>query len=106
MAPGLSAIALTANPVLLTCIGDDFHFEYVFGRQMAAEMLSDAEILVYLTQDAILSSPEAASNLVAAFRVPRITVAYGPQLPRAGANAIEESFISLATVDVVRCRLV
>lgn len=58
-------------------------------RQLAAALLPDADILVYLTQDAILSSPDAISNLVAAFSDPNVAVAYGRQLPRPGANAIE-----------------
>lgn len=58
-------------------------------RQAAAEMLPDVEILVYLTQDAVLAGPESLSNLVAAFDNPRVGAACGRQLPRPGAEAIE-----------------
>lgn len=58
-------------------------------RQLAAEILSDAEILVYMTQDAILSGPEAMTNLLAAFDAPEIAAVYGRQLPRTEAGAIE-----------------
>src|SRR5258708_37183855 len=36
-------------------------------RQLAAELSSNAEILVYLTQDAILHGPEEITNLLDAF---------------------------------------
>ncbi len=64
-------------------------FDHGGTRQMAAEMLSAADILVYLTQDAILAGPDELSRLVAAFDDPSIAVAYGRQFPRAGADAIE-----------------
>jgi rhamnosyltransferase len=58
-------------------------------RQMAAEMLPDAEILVYMTQDAVLAEPDALSRLLAAFDDPEVGAVYGRQLPRPGAQAIE-----------------
>jgi rhamnosyltransferase len=58
-------------------------------RQMAANLLSNAEILVFLTQDAVLAEPAALSNLVAAMRNPEVGAAYGRQLPRRGATPIE-----------------
>jgi len=58
-------------------------------RQMAADLLSDADIVVYMTQDAILADEDALDELVAAFDDPMVGVAYGRQLPRRGAGAIE-----------------
>ncbi|MHB1701296.1 MAG: glycosyltransferase family 2 protein [Acidobacteriaceae bacterium] len=58
-------------------------------RQLAAELLPEADILVYMTQDALLASPDAISRLVAAFEDPQVACAYGRQLPRAGATPIE-----------------
>jgi rhamnosyltransferase len=58
-------------------------------RQMAAEMLPDAEVLVYLTQDAVLAEPHSISVLLRAFDDPNVGVAYGRQLPRPGADPIE-----------------
>jgi len=49
---------------------------------MAAEMLPDAEILVYMTQDAVLVEPSALAKLVAAFADPRVGAVCGRQLPR------------------------
>jgi rhamnosyltransferase len=58
-------------------------------RQFAAELASIAEILVYLTQDAILANENALARLVAAFDDPSVAAAYGRQLPRRDANPIE-----------------
>jgi rhamnosyltransferase len=58
-------------------------------RQSAAELLSDAEILVYLTQDAILHSPEELTKLLAAFDDRSVAATYGRQLPRIGAGPME-----------------
>lgn len=58
-------------------------------RQMAAEMLPDAEILVYLTQDAILAAPTALTSLVAPFDNLQVGATWGRQLPRVGAGSIE-----------------
>jgi rhamnosyltransferase len=58
-------------------------------RLMAAQMLSSAEILVYMTQDAVLAGPTALANLVAPFKDPDVAAACGRQLPRVGAKAIE-----------------
>jgi rhamnosyltransferase len=58
-------------------------------RQAAAAMLENAEILVYLTQDSVLTGPESLSILVAPFEDPRVGAVWGRQLPRPGATAIE-----------------
>jgi rhamnosyltransferase len=58
-------------------------------RMMGAEMLEDAEILVYMTQDAILADPRAIENLIRVFDNSHVAAAYGRQLPRLGAGAIE-----------------
>jgi rhamnosyltransferase len=58
-------------------------------QQRFAEELPEAEILVYMTQDAVLASPDAVSTLAKAFDDPRVGAAYGRQLARAGAGAIE-----------------
>jgi len=72
-------------------------------RQMAAEMLPGAEILVYMTQDAVLASKDTITNLLAAFTDPSVGAACGRQLPRPGAEAIESharSFNYPATSEV------
>jgi rhamnosyltransferase len=58
-------------------------------RQCAALSVPDADILIYLTQDAIPHGVRSFHNLVSAFRDPDIAAAYGRQLPRPRATAIE-----------------
>lgn len=57
-------------------------------RQLAGDLLEDCDILLYLTQDALLSSPHAVSTLVAAFDDPSAAIAYGRQLPHTDAGPI------------------
>jgi rhamnosyltransferase len=58
-------------------------------RQLAIELVPDAEIVIFLTQDALLASPEAINELLKAFSDPKVGAAYGRQLPRLDANPIE-----------------
>ncbi|MEO6911245.1 MAG: glycosyltransferase family 2 protein [Edaphobacter sp.] len=59
-------------------------------RQLAVELLPDAEILVFLTQDAILAAPDALIELLGVFADQSVAAAFGRQLPRPGATPIEE----------------
>ena len=58
-------------------------------RQYAVELASDADVLIYLTQDSILADANALARLIAAFGDASLGAAYGRQLPRPGANPIE-----------------
>jgi rhamnosyltransferase len=58
-------------------------------RQLGAQLLPNAEFLVFMTQDALLAAPDSFSKLMAAFDDPKVAAAYGRQLPRAQAGAIE-----------------
>jgi rhamnosyltransferase len=58
-------------------------------RQFAAELLDDCEIVVFLTQDAILADSEALAELIRCFDDPQVAVAYGRQMPHKNAAAIE-----------------
>ena len=58
-------------------------------RQWAVESLGDCEILVFLTQDAILANPQSLSALVSCMDDPKVAVAYGRQLPHRHAGAME-----------------
>jgi len=64
-------------------------FRHGATRQMAVDTSADADILVYLTQDALLASRDAISILLRAFENPKVGAAYGRQLPRKGARLIE-----------------
>lgn len=57
-------------------------------RQLAVEMLPDAEFVVFLTQDAILASPHSIANLLAAFDDPEVGAVCGRQLPHRDAGPI------------------
>lgn len=63
-------------------------FDHGGTRQRAAEILSDCDILIYLTQDAIPASSESFARLVAAFDDPAVGMAYGRQLPHQDATPI------------------
>src|ERR1700744_1580921 len=46
-------------------------------RQQLAELATDTDICVFLTQDAILSADDSVGNLVKKFSAPEIALAYG-----------------------------
>jgi rhamnosyltransferase len=73
-------------------------------RQMGAEYAAEADILIYLTQDATPFGVNAFANLVKAFEDPEIGAAYGRQLPREKASPIEAHarHFSYAETSVVR----
>jgi rhamnosyltransferase len=68
---------------------DQRDFDHGGTRQLAAQYFPEADILLYLTQDAIPSNADAFCNILAAFKDPWIGAAYGRQLPRPGAGPLE-----------------
>jgi len=58
-------------------------------RQLLVESLVVYEVVVFLTQDAVLASPDAISSLVNVFDNPTVGAAYGRQLPRKKSTHIE-----------------
>ena len=58
-------------------------------RQLAAEMVPDAEIVVLMTQDAVLADVNSMARLLSAFDDVAVAAAYGRQLPRPEAGPIE-----------------
>lgn len=63
-------------------------FDHGRTRQQAVERLVDADVVVFLTQDAVPADPDALRNLVGAFEDPRVGAAYGRQLPAPDATPI------------------
>jgi len=57
-------------------------------RQAAADSLPEADILVFMTQDALLDGPTALERLLEAFREPSVGAAFGRQLPHHDAGPI------------------
>jgi rhamnosyltransferase len=64
-------------------------FNHGATRQFAAEYASNADILMYLTQDAIPRDRNSFDRLVSTFADPKIGAAFGRQLPRHESNPIE-----------------
>lgn len=61
-------------------------FDHGKTRQLAAEILSDCEVIIYLTQDAELTGIDSIYALVAAFDDPLVATAFGRQLPHRDAD--------------------
>lgn len=61
-------------------------FDHGATRQMGIVMNPDADVYVFLTQDAILAAQDAISRLAGAFANPKIGCAYGRQLPHKNAG--------------------
>lgn len=64
-------------------------FNHGATRQLAVDLCPDADIIVFMTQDALLATPDSLQNLVAAFSNPRVGAAFGRQLPQADAEPME-----------------
>ena len=58
-------------------------------RQFGADLLPEAEFLIYLTQDAVLAEASSARKLLSAFDDSAIASGYGRQLPHPGATPRE-----------------
>jgi rhamnosyltransferase len=63
-------------------------FNYGGTRQFGVTLLSSVDIIVFLTRDALLASPDAIEKLLAAFADERVGAAYGRQLPHRDAGPI------------------
>lgn len=63
-------------------------FDHGATRQLAVELSPEAEIMIFMTQDAILADSFSLYNLVGVFADPLVGVAYGRQLPAHDATPI------------------
>lgn len=61
-------------------------FDHGGTRQWAIDNFPDADIYVFLTQDAIPTNEVTMANIIEAFDDPQIAMAYGRQLPHHGAT--------------------
>lgn len=64
-------------------------FNHGATRQLGVRLAPDADLLVFLTQDAILAYPNAIERIVDCFKDTQVGAAYGRQLPRKAAKPIE-----------------
>ena len=65
---------------------DSRDFNHGGTRQWGLELCPDADVYVFLTQDAILADEQAVENLVAVFYDEHVGCAYGRQLPHKNAG--------------------
>ena len=56
-------------------------FDHGGTRQRALWLLDDCDIVIFLTQDALVVGADALTRLVAAFEDPQVGAAFGRQLP-------------------------
>ena len=68
---------------------DQSLFDHGGTRKMAAEMCSNYDVVVFLTQDAILSGADSLNNILEPFHDGDVAAVCGRQLPRKQAGAIE-----------------
>lgn len=65
-------------------------FDHGATRQYGFEKLkNDIEIIIFMTQDAILATPDSLEKIIEPFNDPSVGAVCGRQLPRKNANAIE-----------------
>ena len=67
----------------------DTEFDHGGTRQRAVEAYPEADIYIFLTQDAIPADESALTNIIRVFDDPQIGMAYGRQLPHKGATLME-----------------
>ena len=65
-------------------------FDHGRTRQQGVDLSPEAEIIVFLTQDAVLQTPDAISRLLQPFSHSRIGAAYGRQLASDDASIFEQ----------------
>jgi len=57
-------------------------------RNLAAKIMAENDILVFMTQDAILDTADALANMIAKFADPEVVAVCGRQLPHDDANPL------------------
>ncbi len=68
---------------------DRREFNHGGTRQLGVRMLSDADLIVFLTQDAVPADTMALERLLGCFEDQQVAAGYGRQLPHPGAGPIE-----------------
>jgi len=83
---GTSQIAIKMGVEVVSIPKEEFNHGAT--RQLGVDLLPNAEILIFLTQDAILSSPDSIKNIVAPFVDDKVGAVCGRQLAHPDASAI------------------
>lgn len=100
---GTPARALQAGYQLHTIAVQDFN--HGGSRNLAVTLLEkDIEIVVFMTQDALLAEVHALENLLAAFSRPKVAAAYGRQQPHEDANplAAHARLFNYSTISAIK----
>lgn len=63
-------------------------FNHGATRQLALSLCPDSDIIIYMTQDAILASPDSIKNILAPFEDEKVGAVCGRQLPHFDASPI------------------
>lgn len=63
-------------------------FNHGATRQMALSLCPDADIFIYMTQDAILASPDSIANILKPFADEKVAAVCGRQLPHEDASPL------------------
>jgi len=64
-------------------------FNHGLTRQYGADLCPEADVLIYMTQDALLADPQAMGNLFQPLENQQVAAVYGRQLPRPKATPLE-----------------
>lgn len=64
-------------------------FNHGATRQLVFDLCPDADIFIFMTQDAFLATPDSLYNLVSSFSNSKVGAAFGRQLPKTDAGPIE-----------------
>lgn len=83
---GTVAVAQEAGFIIATILRKDFNHGAT--RQLALTLCPDADIIIYMTQDAILTSPDSIKNILAPFEDEKVGAVCGRQLPHTDASPI------------------
>ena len=67
---------------------DKMEFNHGGTRDLGIKHLIDCDILVFLTQDALLADEKSIENMLSSFDDPQVAIAYGRQLPHLDAGPI------------------
>lgn len=81
-------VSLARNAGFETLTISRSEFNHGGTRQRAVDFMSDMDILVFLTQDAVLASPSSLRTLTQCFDDELVGAAYGRQLPHVDAGLI------------------
>jgi rhamnosyltransferase len=82
-------VVLAQQAGFQTCVISKKDFNHGGTRQLAVSLLpEDTDVVVFLTQDALLATNDAIQKLVVAFEDEQVGCAYGRQLPHEDASVL------------------